>query len=365
MKTSKMILSAACLALAFSCGSPEVSVSPREQLLERLSGFASKGLIAYGHQDDPCYGHDWCVDDWENDSLERSDVKAVTGKYPLMVGFDLGGIELSDSCNLDGVPFGLIRKATLEHIGRGGIVTFSWHPRNPFTGGDAWDVSSDEVVRSVLPGGQKNELFSLWLTRLGDFLESVGREVPVIFRPWHENIGSWFWWGGRLCTENEYRQLYQSTWNYLVRERGLENIVWCYSPNGDCSTEEYMAKYPGDEYVDLLGVDSYELAGSDNPDKARADFQKEISDILGAVEQLGKEHGKTICLSETGLEGISEPAWWTETLYPAVKDYPIAYLLTWRNAHDNPGHFFAAWKGFENAADMKAFSEFDNIIFID
>ena len=57
--------------------------------------------------------------------MERSDVKDVTGKYPMMVGFDLGGIELGSAENLDGVPFGLIRKAAQFHVERGGIVTLS------------------------------------------------------------------------------------------------------------------------------------------------------------------------------------------------------------------------------------------------
>ena len=91
--------------------------------------------------------------DVENDALERSDVRDVAGKYPAIVGFDLGGIELGNACNLDGVPFDLMRRAALKHVERGGTVTFSWHPRNPYTGGDAWDISSSEVVRSVLPGG--------------------------------------------------------------------------------------------------------------------------------------------------------------------------------------------------------------------
>ena len=124
--------------------------TPKDQLVLRLFTFAESGRIAYGHQDDLSYGHAWRVEDWENDPLDRSDVKAVTGKYPMLAGFDLGGIERADSCNLDGVPFGLIRKAALLHIERGGIVTFSWHPRNPLTDGDTWDVSSDQVVRSIL-----------------------------------------------------------------------------------------------------------------------------------------------------------------------------------------------------------------------
>ena len=355
----------AALALT-ACGgaNKKPMETPKDQLVHRLFTLAENGQIAYGHQDDLVYGHNWCVTDWENDALERSDVKAVTGKYPALVGFDLGGIELGDSENLDGVPFGLMRKASLKHIERGGMVTFSWHPRNPLTGGDAWDISSDQVVKSVLPGGEKHAEFKLWLQRAADFVESLG-DVAVIFRPWHENIGSWFWWGGRLCTEQEYRELYRLTWVYFVKERGLTNILWCYSPNGPISPEEYMSRYPGDEFVDILGTDIYEYVGEGSVPEADVRFSEQVKDMLRSLSAMSLEHQKLMCLSETGFEGIPSPAWWTGVLEPAIREFPICYLLTWRNAHDKPGHFYAAWKGFENEADMKAFSDKENILFLD
>ena len=87
--------------------------------------------------------------------------------------------------------------------------------------------------------------------------------------------------------------------------------------------------------------------------------------MLTVLNVLSTDHHKLMCLSETGLEGLQDSDWWTSVLCPAIKDYPICYVLTWRNAHDQPGHFYAAWEGFEHAADMKAFSELDNIVFLD
>lgn len=226
----RLILLAALALAACSTGNKKPMETPKDQLVQRLSSYAEAGQIAYGHQDDLFYGHTWCVKDWENDPLERSDVKDVTGKYPMLMGCDLGGIELGDSCNLDGVPFGLMRKAVLTHVERGGIVTFSWHPRNPLTGGDAWDISSNEVVKSVLPGGEKKAEFMLWLQRAADFIESLGPDVAVIFRPWHENIASWFWWGGKLCSDQEYKELFRATWLYFTKERGLTTFFGAILP---------------------------------------------------------------------------------------------------------------------------------------
>ena len=358
----KVLYTLFVLVLAAGCiGKPKDT--PKDKLMKQLFTLAEEGKIAYGHQDDPPYGHAWKVEDWETDPLDRSDVKDVTGYYPLVMGFDLGDIEHGASENLDGVPFGLIRKAALQHIARGGIVTLSWHPDNILTGGDAWDVSSDQVVKSVLPGGEKHTEFMEWLRRGADFVESLG-DVAVIFRPWHENTGSWFWWGAKLCTTQEFIELFRMTWVYFVKDRGLTNLVWCYSPDGWASDiEGYMERYPGDEFVDLLGLDTYAYTEYESKESA-VRFMECLKTDLASLNAVCVEHKKPMCLSETGLEGIPDPKWWTEVLYPAVKDFPITYLLTWRNAWDKPGHFYAAWKGFENEADFKAFAELDQIVFL-
>ena len=246
-KLIPMILTAAAL-VSCSTGNKKPVETPKDQLVHTLFSHVEKGEILYGHQDDLSYGHAWKVEDWTTDSLTRSDVKAVTGKYPAIVGFDLGGIEMGDKANLDSVDFGLIRKAALTHVDRGGIVTFSWHPRNPFTGGDAWDVSSDQVVKSLLEGGEHHDLFmDVWLKRLGDFLESLDG-IPVIFRPWHENVASWFWWGGKLCTEDQYKELFRTTWTYLVKargrrcpvRRGAQTFPDVHEPAGEGPSEDHV-----------------------------------------------------------------------------------------------------------------------------
>ena len=274
-------------------------------LATKLASLADSGKVMYGHQDDLSYGHSWKVEDWENDDLERSDIKDVSGEYPSVIGFDLGGIELGNKENLDGVPFGLIRKATLKHIARGGAVTYSWHLRNPLTGGDSWDISSDQVVASVLEGGEKHEEFLVWLDRLAEFLNSLNG-APVIFRPWHENIGSWFWWGGNLCSADQYKALYRLTKERLEAKE-VKNLLWCYSPNGPISAEDYLSRYPGDELVDILGTDIYEYVGQDGLEAAGERYVTQVRQMLSTLEAISKERGKLMCLSETGLEGLVDP----------------------------------------------------------
>ena len=333
----------------------------KEVLRERLAALAEGGKPAYGHQDDLVYGHAWTVIDLENDPLDRSDVKAVCGAYPMVAGFELGGIEKGDSASLDGVPFSLIRRAAKIHSERGGIVTLSWHPRNPLTGGSTWDVGSPLVVASILEGGKNHALFLEWLSRTADFIESL--EIPVIFRPWHENTAKWFWWGKTWCTNAQYRELYRMTWEYFTDVRGLHDILWCYSPTGDAGPRAFMATYPGDDIVDIFGMDTYEfIPKGKSMEKAGKAFVAQIRKELTYVTALAAEHGKLAALTETGMEGIPDPTWWTGRLAPAIDGFPITYVLTWRNAHDRPGHFYGPWVGHEG--DFKVLKEAGHLTFL-
>lgn len=358
-----LILTLLTLA-ACGTGNKKPMETPKDQLVKRLFTLAENGQIAYGHQDDLAYGHAWRVEDYQNDRLERSDVKEVCGQYPAMMGYELGGIELDADESLDGVPFGLIRNAALTHIGRGGMVTFSWHPRNPVTGGDAWDISSDQAVKAILPGGEKNAEFRVWLERVADFFESLGSDTSVIFRPWHEDNGNWFWWCQNVCTNEDYRELYRMTWLYFVKERRLTNLIWCYSPNGPFTAESYLARYPGDEFVDMMAADFYEFIGPEGLEESGARYAGVIKDMLTKLTALGTEHHKLIALSETGLEGIPDPHWWNDVLYPAIQGYPISYVLTWRNAWDRSGHFYGPWKGYAGEEDFKAFAAQESIVML-
>ena len=154
LKPIAMIASAIAI---ISCGSSESApVTPADALLDRLETLVEQDKIMYGHQDDLMYGHTWKLEDDATD-FSQSDVYAVSGRYPAVYGMDLGGIEVGWSHNLDKNDFDNMRASAVAHHERGGIVTFSWHPRNPLTGGDAWDVTSDQVVASILPGGEKHE----------------------------------------------------------------------------------------------------------------------------------------------------------------------------------------------------------------
>lgn len=130
------------------------------------------------------------------------------------------------------------------------------------------------------------------------------------------------------------------THDYL-RSQGVNNLLYAYSPGGEGTKEEYMERYPGDEYVDLLGFDCYQSDGVKGVDA----YKKNMTTVLTYLTRLGKEHHKPIAVTETGLEALPMDTWWTEVLFPLLDQYPVIYVLVWRNARERPNHFFAPYPG--------------------
>ena len=363
----KMILLAATVAMLTACNDKKKSAEPladsgrtvrTEALLSSLKQMAQDGQYMFGHQDDPVYGHEWVGD------ADRSDVKSVCGDYPAVMGFDLGHLELGDSCNLDGVPFSRMRQEIISQFERGGVVTLSWHLNNPLSGGTAWVADSlrdieSHTVEAVLPGGEKHELFLSWIDRVAEFLNSLvtsdGTRVPVVFRPWHEHTGSWFWWGQDNCTTEQYVALWRLTEDRL-REQGVVNALYAFSPNQMNNTTKatLMERYPGDDLVDVIGYDQY-CSAAEGDTVAIADYAAKLDTYLGYICEAAQEHGKVAALTETGFESLKTPDWWTRTLAPVLAKHAVSYVLVWRNAHNIPTHFYAPFPGQQSADDFVAF----------
>ena len=340
----------------------------------------------YGHQDDPFYGITW---EWDND---RSDTYDLVGDYPGVMGFDLGGLEMGDAKNLDSVPFTRMRQEIILQHERGGIVTISWHPRNPLLGTTAWiekDIKAynetvvalkkigredlvsqidnpQNTVKSLLPGGKMADKFQLWLKRISDFLVTLkdqkGNQVPVIFRPWHENNGNWFWWGQANCSDADFHAFWNLTQDYINSvEIGnsqtlRDYIVWSYSPNlqGNWTEEKWMVRYPGDERVDLIGEDAYQWG-------SEADFKAQLDADLTLIAKIAKEHGKLIAMTECGYQNSPDATWWQRVFKPVIEKYPICYFLPWRNYTKE---HFGASKDAKTADDFKEWAKGKKMLFV-
>ncbi|HEX7585937.1 MAG TPA: glycosyl hydrolase, partial [Prolixibacteraceae bacterium] len=210
-------------------------------------------------------------------------------------------------------------------------------------GGTAWDVSSKEVVASILPNGANHAMFNTWLDRLSTFFiglkDDKGTPIPFIFRPYHEHSGSFFWWGNGICTDDQYSALWRYTVEYLRDKKNIHNILYVYNTDRVTSLEQYLKGYPGDDIIDMMSIDMYDRGEQ---------FNGELDAALKFVTETGISRKKLTALSETG-ERRGKSDWWSTVLLPIVSKYPVSYVLTWRNTF-NP-------KNLNTPSPRKAFPD--------
>ncbi len=306
--------------------------------------YLGQNYLLFGHQDDLAYGVGW------KDEEGRSDVKSVCGAYPAVYGWDIGEIELRRPRSLGKLSFEGIRHWIRTGYSRGGIITITWHATNPVSGGNYLDLTP--AVPSILPGGSLHEKYKVQLDRLAFFLKSLraetGEAIPIIFRPLHEhNKDKTFWWCQDVCTIAEYQTLWQFIVHYLRDVKGLHHLLYAYSPYTHKNLNHYLERYPGDDYVDMLGLDDYEAFYGQNHNRAL--------EMLRDIVRLSTERNKIPALTEVGLN-LNNATCWT-TMLKAIKSDPIAqkiaYMLVWRNA--SASHFFGPYPGHGTAPDFVKF----------
>lgn len=328
-------------------------------LYNNLKTLLNKGVM-FGHQDDLAYGVNWKY------VPGKSDIKEVTGDYPAVYGWELGHLEIDHPVNLDSVPFDKMKGFIRQAYDRGGVITISWHLRNPLTGKTAWDPASGTVA-SILPGGEKNTLYRTWLDKVAAFINDLkgsrGEAIPILFRPFHELNGSWFWWGKNHCTPDELKQLWHFTVTYLRDEKKLHNLLYAFNTDRFASKEEYLERYPGDEWTDVIGFDVYQRGKGDS---ANTKFVKEVGNMLTTLEELAQQKNKIPAMTEFGFGGLPDSTWWTSTLSKTIQSHKISYVLAWRNAgrkSDGSSEFYVPYKGHATEKDFIQFYKLNNTLF--
>jgi len=330
-------------------------------LYRNLKKLSAKGFM-FGHQDDLAYGVNWRYEPG------NSDIKTVVNDYPAVYGWDLGGIEADQANNLDGIPFKKMKQFIKDGYARGGVITISWHARSPIGAAKgAWDTTHGTVT-SIIPGGANHDLYKSWLDKIAAFISSLkgdrGESIPVLFRPYHELTGNWFWWCRNASTDFEFKTLWRFTVYYLQHEKKLNNLLWVYNTSDNVrSADEFMQRYPGDDMVDMLSFDGYQY---DDPQKNDW-FVKNTRSLLLIIDSIATEKGKLSALAETGYEAIPYPEWWTNTLLHAIDSTRISYVLVWRNhgyaEWNKKMHYYAPYKGQVSADDFIRFFNLPNTFF--
>ncbi len=356
MKTMLIVIITLCSIFNSSAQdngyAPSIAMSElTQELYDKLLKVKGEGFF-FGMHDATGYGVGW-----DNDN-DLSDIERVTGDYPAFAGWgaDYGITQIAQGEGFEDARY----KIKLFHD-MGGFNTLEWHAQNPYGGNYSWGNHPDptkNVVEAILPGGEKHQEFLTQLDNLAAFFHTLidddGSKIPVIFRPWHEHTGGWFWWGKGNCSEAEYIQLWQFTVNYLFDEKGVNNLLYAYSPDRIDSREEYLYGYPGDEYIDVLGLDNY------GDLRQHATNMPRFVNMLEILVSIANEKNKPAALTETGAFTVDAQAtmpendWFTEKLLKGILaneiTRQISYAMVWRN--ESTSHFHAPYPGHPSVPDF-------------
>jgi len=276
-------------------------------------------------------------------------VYSMTSKYPALTCYDF--VHLPESGNQNWIDYSDITPATTQWQNNG-LVAYMWHWRVP-TDEQAYndkdynrygfynDDTAFSISRALEDGTWEHECILADIDRVAAVfaaLQDAG--VPVLWRPLHEaagNVaagdgGSWFWWGREGVEKT--KELWALLYDRLVNHHGLNNLIWVWTAQYTAGYESEMERaYPGNETVDVVGVDLYE-----NLNDVQADAYAALLALTG-----GK---KLVALSENGpLPDVD------------ITSAPWAYFMEWytNNAHiDKP-----ATDGFGNTAETYK-AVFDN-----
>ena len=244
---------------------------------------------------------------------EISYIREKTGKEPKLRGFEL--LSYSPNINYDDASEPCLtevyeNRGTLEEalkwgISSDGILTFSFHWFSPLGGRDKAFYSEHtdfDPEQVLIQGTKEREAFFSDLDRIAELLMPFkDAHIPVLWRPFHESDGKWFWWGRKgpkvAC------ELYKLVYQLFVDEYHLDNLLWVWN----CRLSD---GYPGDEYVDVISVDIY-LEKS-----YKTDYKKEYEELISNTTK-----NKVAALAEIGylpdIDMLSE------------SKVPFAYFMTW------------------------------------
>ncbi|ASR48673.1 glycosyl hydrolase [Paenibacillus kribbensis] len=232
----------------------------------------------------------------QHDYLESPDelsnkIQKISQSYVGVHGYEMGAIS-GQSADTEAEQRKNVVDSAIRWNRSGGIVTMTFHealPGRPLTWANVQaKVSQTEFNKYVTPGTTQYNLLIADLDKVAVSLKQLrDAGVPVLWRPYHEMNGDWFWWGNK----NNFNQLWNIMYDRFVNTHQLNNLLWVWSPNAPNSyTFPYTPKYPGDDKVDILAVDIY------NNDFKQSHYE----------ELLGLAGNKPIAIGEHGEMPSSE-----------------------------------------------------------
>ena len=255
-----------------------------KELLEYLKNTAGQQIITGQHtQTIPCE--------------EIAYIRQTTGKEPKLRGFELLGYspninyaDASPEClteieeNKGTAEMALKWAIEQRKNGNGGILTFTFHWFSPLGGSDKsfyTEHTDFDATKVLQEGTPERAAFYADMDVIADILRRFQDEnIPILWRPFHESYGTWFWWGAKGA--KVARDLYRLMFDYYTGEKNLHNLLWVWN----CDIEE---AYPGDEYVDVVSIDVYlsEYRATDYADAYEKLVAATSRDKVAALAELG------------------------------------------------------------------------------
>lgn len=347
----------AVLIFAISTKNVAAENQSGQQLLTNLQAYADGGIPLMGQQ----HGLDTSISP-RNAEGYSSDIHAVTGKYPAVVGMDFGENPTSWSSSVDDNA-NKMAEVIKQTDNLGALFTASSHLPNPVTGGDSTDTSGnvnlDEFSATGAYAKQFNQFVDTVVETSKKAVRSDGSKIAWVLRPFHEMNGNWFWWSAPNQSPEKVKAAFVRLHDALEKAGVADQVLLAYAPNsiyeGTHTKESYLENYPGDNVIDVLGYDTY----WQSPNQTLTDWTGELKKDMNMIADLAKERGKVAALTEFGRQGShtmtadsNDP--FEVTVSEAVNNSNVAYAMTWASFNYKPTDIQQVpWAGHPESDDMR------------
>ena len=383
-RLSRLLRGAAALALTaaispLALAADAVPADPNataatKRLMKNLHRAIDEGKIIFGQNGGTLEGIEVLSDGTRRSwaattrNTQRSDIKTIYGEHGGLMGFDIGPRVRRDA---------VVRKLIRENFNRGGLNALYWLMDNPATGGahndKPWIKPARYIGRGLSYKGRNvkaewekeidnvsNFLKSLTVTRNGKTIA-----IPVTLRLYAEHNGPQFWWGS-LNSAGYFKSMWRKTVERL-QENGVHNVLYVYCPQFDLSfddglnyTDTFVSRWPGDQYVDIVGVDFY--LGTNIREENYVTNRDQLAQTLRTVVAFAESQGKPAALCETGpysgyqqakVDDRYEDMWLRHILNGIERDNStkrIAYCMAWKNG--TPGYYHLPYTFVEGQGNV-------------
>ncbi len=302
------------------------AIKEARELLNYLSEIAGKKIITGQHTQ-------------TNPMEEAQYILEKTGRLPKLFGFEL--LAYSPNINYDDASKECLteiyeNRGTLDtamKLAKNSdvILTFTFHWYSPLGGRDKSfyaEHTDFDASKILVEGTPERAAFYHDMDVIAEHLKKFRDEkIPILWRPFHESDGQWFWWGAKGPAVA--RELYKLMYEHYTAHHHLDNLLWVWN----CPLSE---GYPGDEYVDVISMDIY------LPEYAATDYAKEYEKLIAQT-------------TDKKVAALAEIGYLPDIRMLEQSHTPWAYYMTW-------SHEFCIGEQFNKTDALKAMYESDHAI---